>query len=408
MNTSPRPLQIFGLNYAPEQTGNAPYTTSLAERLVADGTPVSVTTAHPHYPAWRVSEGYGGWKTVDEVNGVHLTRLAHYVPKNPKGIMRLLSEVTFGVRTFFSHLDKKAPALLVSPALFSSWIMGLRLRLSGVPYGIWIQDIYSLGVQETGGSGIVAKIMTKVESAALRRAGGVVVIHDRFKAYVVDHLGVDPEKVTVIRNWTHLPEQPAIDRDAFRAQYDWAPDQTVVLHAGNQGVKQALENVVEAAQLAQAQNAPVLFVLLGGGSEHEKLRALAGDCTHIRFLASLPTEDFQRAMASADILLVNEDGGIAEMAVPSKLTSYFTTGLPVLVATDERSITAQEVRTAEAGLRVDPSAPQALVDGALTLAADPELRTRLGEAGRRFREENLSTESAIAAYRAFFDSLTRP
>ena len=38
----------------------------------------------------------------------------------------------------------------------------------------------------------------------------------------------------------------------------------IALHAGNMGVKQGLENVVEAARQADATRSPVRFVLLGG------------------------------------------------------------------------------------------------------------------------------------------------
>ena len=60
-------LRIIGINYAPESTGIAPYTTGLAEHLAIAGHEVTVVTGLPHYPAWRIAPGYGGRLSRDEM-----------------------------------------------------------------------------------------------------------------------------------------------------------------------------------------------------------------------------------------------------------------------------------------------------------------------------------------------------
>ena len=53
---APTRVLVVGVNYAPEHSGNAPYTTGLAEHLAARGHDVTVLTAMPHCPAWRVAD----------------------------------------------------------------------------------------------------------------------------------------------------------------------------------------------------------------------------------------------------------------------------------------------------------------------------------------------------------------
>ncbi len=89
------------------------------------------------------------------------------------------------------------------------------------------------------------------------------------------------------------------------------------------------------------------------------------------------------------------------MAVPSKLTSYFAAGRPVLAATDDSGITAQEVRAARAGVVVPAGSPEKLLEGALTLAADTETAAAFGENGRAYRQTVLDESFAIDR----FDSL---
>jgi glycosyltransferase involved in cell wall biosynthesis len=263
-----------------------------------------------------------------------------------------------------------------------------------------------LGVVETGtGSGIIANVVTAVESLTLRSASGVAVIHDRFKQMVVAKLGVDASDVVVIRNWSHLREAPPFDREAVRSFHGWGSDETIVLHAGNMGAKQALENVVEAARIADQRGANVRFVLLGDGNQRARLEVLAAGTKRVQFLETLPDEMFQQALASADVLLVNEKPGVAEMSVPSKLTSYFSTGLPVLVATDEGSVTAGEIAASGGGIRVDAGDPGQLVDAALALGRDEALANTLGNSGRSFREQCLSEDAAIERYAEWLTSL---
>ncbi|WP_062527405.1 glycosyltransferase [Demequina rhizosphaerae] len=397
---SPRRIAVAGINYPPERTGIAPYTGAFARGLAARGCTMRVVTAQPHYPEWRIYDGYRQWSTTQDDAGVEVRRVLHYVPRSPQGLPRLLSEVTLGVRTVFSRWGKPDEVVLVSPALFSSAVANLRARLSrrSTPVTVWIQDLYGRGQAETSGEdGLVVKVLRAVEGDLLRSASTVVVIHDRFKRAVVEDYGVDPARVAVVRNWTHLPAQAPVDRAAARAELGWG-DETVVLHAGNMGVKQGLGHLIDAARVAEERGERLRFVLLGDGAERARLQEAARRLGNIDFLASLDDDGFRRALAAADVLIVHELPGVSEMAVPSKLTSYFDAGRPVLAATDPQGITADEVRAADAGVVVASGDAAALVEAAVALGADAERAEALGANGRAYREAVLSEDAALEAF----------
>ncbi|PRY64656.1 glycosyltransferase involved in cell wall biosynthesis [Glaciihabitans tibetensis] len=403
--TDPR-VTIVGLNYAPEPTGIAPYTAGLAVGLAARGWSVKAVTAFPHYPAWKISEGYEGRTIRETVEGVDLTRLRPYMPPNPSGVRRMALEVWFGIRSMFAAWGMPDVVILVSPALFAVAFALFKARLSRRRPAVivWVQDLYSLGVTETGAlGGAGARVMTGIESRVLRGADAVVAIHDRFKRYMVSKLDVQEDRVEVVRNWTHL-KPFVIDRAAYRKKFKWG-DEIVVLHAGNMGAKQALENVVEAARLADNSESAVKFVLLGNGNRREALMRHAQGVVRLEFMDSLGDEDFQGAMAAADILLVNEKPGVTEMAVPSKLTSYFAASRPVIVATDAGSITAEEIERAEAGVRVNAGDPQALLDASLSLGRDAGSADTFGANGARFQRQVLSSDAAVSHYAEIINSL---
>jgi colanic acid biosynthesis glycosyl transferase WcaI len=76
---------VVGLNYAPEPTGIAPYTSALSEGLAARGHEVRVLTAMPHYREWRIRDGYAGWTRGERLNGVRVQRLRHQIPSHLPG-----------------------------------------------------------------------------------------------------------------------------------------------------------------------------------------------------------------------------------------------------------------------------------------------------------------------------------
>lgn len=401
-------ITILGLNYSPEPSGNAPYTSGLAEGLREAGHKVHVITGYPHYPEWRLRDGYTGLTSKEEIDGIQVTRVRHFIPGKPTALSRLIMELSFGLRLILASWHSPDVILLVSPALFSSGLALLKAKFGTrrPRVGIWVQDIYSHGVVETGTGGQrLSQAMTTVEGLILRSCHGVVAIHERFRDFMVSRVGVPASNIRVIRNWTHLPPTPPSDRTAIRHKMKWSDDDIIVLHAGNMGQKQGLENVVASARLASERQSKVRFVLMGDGNQRKVLEATAHGVRNLDFVDPLPGDEFQQALAAADILLVNERGGVKDMAVPSKLTSYFNAGVPVVAATDPGSVTASEIEMSGGGIRVDAGNPAALLDALEDLSSDHDRSRELAIRGLEFRQVTLSKAVAIAHYDEFLSGL---
>lgn len=408
--SAPLRVLIIGINFDPESAGISPYTSGMAEGLGARGHRVRVITGYPHYPQWRVHDGYRGLTSREEIRGALVTRVRHYVPSSPSMPKRLLMEVSFGLRILVSRWSRPDVVVLVSPALVSSAMSLARARVAGLPVVTWVQDIYTLGVQQTGDAGGAGGAVRAVESWLLEGSTRVVAIHDRFRSYLQSVLDIGVP-IDVVRNWSHVEPPVVTDRTGVRAAHGWADDEIVVLHAGNMGAKQGLENVVAAARLASQRGSRIRFVLLGDGLRRRDLEQLDPH-PRLQFMDPLGTGQFEQTLAAADVLLVNELPGLTEMSVPSKLTTYWATGVPVVAAVDESSTTADEILTSQAGVLVQPAKPDQLVDVIEELVADPLRCQDLAAAGRSFREERLSMSAGIGNFettlRAAASATSRP
>ncbi|CAN5138993.1 glycosyltransferase family 4 protein [soil metagenome] len=405
---NPLNVLIAGLNYAPESAGIAPYTTGLANGLSDRGHRVRVLTGLPHYPQWAIAPGYEKGRVTADDGKPEVNHLVHHVP--PPGSLRgrLRMELSYGRRLACASWGEPDVVVCVSPALFAAGMAIARAktmpRRPGV--GLWVHDLYGIGVVETETLGAhSASALSAVESAILKSADRIAVIHERFKSRVVADLDISPSDVSVIRNWTHVQPSDARMRPDARRRLGWAPDEIVALHAGNMGAKQGLENVIAAGQIAQQRGLPVRFVLLGDGNQRAHLELMSRTIKTVQLVAPLPDPEYRAALLAADVLLVNEKAGVGNMALPSKLTSYFTSGNPVVAATGADSITAAEIHASGGGLVTAPDDPAKLLAAVVRLGKDRDLACRLGRAGLRFRSHTLSMTHALDEFEQWIGQL---
>lgn len=400
-------IHVYGINYWPETTGIAPYTTGLARSLSARGWAVTVHAGMPHYPQWQISPEYRHLRQIVEQDGsVEVRRYRHFVPSTQSALRRARYEATFllnGRRV--TNTERPSVVLGITPSLSGGVLAQLAARRFGVPYGLLVQDLMGNAADQSGarGGGRVSGLIRRIEGRVARGAAGVAVVADGFRPSL-ERLGVSPERITTLRNWSHVAP-PAGDRAVTRAELGWSDDVLTVLHAGNMGAKQGLEHVIAAARVAEWRGLPIHFVLMGDGSQRAHLELLGSGLRTVSFLPSQPAERFMDVLAAADVLLVNERASVIDMSLPSKLTSYFMAGRPVVAATNPAGTTAREVASSGAGLTVDAEAPDALLDALLDLHNHPERATAMGAEGPRYAASHLSPQAAADRIEAFVNGL---
>jgi glycosyltransferase involved in cell wall biosynthesis len=389
---------IVGMHYAPEHTGNAPYTEGAANFLSDAGWRVEAFTGVPHYPAWRVHRDYiFCFRRRETREGVRVRRLRHFVPRRQSALRRALMEISFALQVITARPEGRPDVILtVIPTLLSGLAAKYLAARYRVPLIVWMQDSASEAAAQTGipGGARLAGLLQRIERLVLRHARDVIAISPHFQELAA-RAGVHDGNVHLIRNWTHV-HPPGEARAAVRSAYGWGPDEVIALHTGNMGLKQGLENVVNAAALAQSKDRSVRFVLMGAGNQLEELRGRANQVEAIDILAPVDSRHYTSVLAAADILLINERPGVLEMSLPSKLTSYLVSGRPVIAAVEVTGATALEVQRSGAGLLVPPGDPQGLLDAIQGLASNVERSRALGRNGAEYAARELSPHASLS------------
>lgn len=397
-------ILIVGLNYAPELTGVGKYTAEMAEALAAAGHDVRVVCGPPYYPQWRIADGFSGRRYRSELReGVRVMRVPLWVPAKPTGLLRLLHHASFAMcalPVLAMQLVWRADVVMsIAPSLMSAPLAWLSARLGGSHAWLHIQDYevdaaFDLGLVRGKRSRSIALAL---ERMLLSRFDIVSSLSSKMVERAMSK-GVAPHKTFCLPNWV---DTRAIVPLAYASHYrkllaldSGASPQTVVLYAGNMGSKQGLEIVVGAAA-ELARRSDITFVFCGSGPMREQLEAHCADLPNCRFIPLQPAHQMNQLLNLADIHVLPQRGGAADLVMPSKLGGMLASGRAVVAMACPGTELYDVV--ASRGVVVPPEDVDALVKAIETLASDPLRRATLGAAGREYAERCLSSANVFDA-----------
>ncbi|MFM5895337.1 MAG: WcaI family glycosyltransferase [Novosphingobium sp.] len=401
---TPKRVLIVGLNYAPEPVGIGPYTQGLAQALVEAGAEVSAVVAKPYYPQWRVSDDYsgGGWRL--EMDGaVRVTRCPIYVPAEPGGLKRVVHLASFMLSALVPALRaalrrKEQPDLVftVAPALLGVPTAWLAARLAEAKLWIHVQDFEVEAALATGlmpANGLAARLARWVENRLLQLGDRVSTISPQMCAKLIEK-GVAPDRVFEMRNWSDARFAPDPD-GAAAIRHNWGlSGKVVALYSGNIARKQGIEILVEAAHLLESRS-DIAFVICGEGPNRAELERLAAGLGNVQLHDLQPAEKMGAMLTMADLHLLPQIAGAADLVLPSKLTNMLASGRPVVATTEAGTGLYAEVDGC--GAITPPGDAKTLARAIVDLADDPERRENLGKAAALRAVERWSKPAIIAA-----------
>lgn len=392
---------IYGLNYAPEPVGIGKYTGEMAEWLASRGHQVRVITAPPYFPQWRaVGNGYRRERSA----GVNIWRCPLWVPQRPSGLTRLIHLASFALSSFPVVLRQwfwqPNVVFTVAPAFFCAPAALLLAQFLGKRTISWlhIQDFeldaaFELGMLKGKALRSLAEAW---ERNTLRSFSRVSTISGAMVQHAIAK-GVSPERAVRLHNWVGLEQikpQGHQQRatNPYRQELGLKPEQLVLLYSGSMNKKQGLEMVVQA--IHELEDLPNLVWLLAGeGPSKQEIEAATRGMPHVQVLPLQPAERLNDWLNLADVHLLPQKAGAADLVLPSKLLGILASGRPVVAsspADSELGMIAEQ-----AGLRVDPEDGGAFAAALRSLVGNPELRKQLGQRGRQLAEQCFGKEALL-------------
>jgi glycosyltransferase involved in cell wall biosynthesis len=225
------------------------------------------------------------------------------------------------------------------------------------------------------------------------------VVSPAFEDHLAIRRKVPREKMATVENGveTTLFSPQNID-PAMRAELG-AKGKFVVCYIGTMGMAHGLETLIESASRLQTMRPEVLFLLVGEGSEKQRIRALAESrgLNNIRFVDQQPRERIPAYIGASDACLVLlKKTELFKTVIPTKMLEFMACERAVILGVDGQA--RKILETARGGLFVEPENAGELVDAIVQLAASKDEREAMGRNGRRHILNHFSRERSAGHY----------
>ena len=402
-------ILIYGLNFSPELTGIGKYTGEMAAWLAARGHEVHVIAAPPYYPAWGIREDYRNTYRIERAPGQPtIFRTPLYVPRNPSGINRMVHLFSFmlgSIPVMLRHIFWKPEVVwTVEPTFFGAPLALLVAHATSAASWLHIQDFevdaaFDLGLLPAHGP--VHTLALRLEQLFTDAFTRVSSISTKMVERSVAK-GVPIGQTVLFPNWVDIDTihpLPASTENPFRRGLE---GKTILLYSGNMGNKQGLELLAPLARHFAA-DPQVHFLLCGDGSFRPQLEAGVTGLTNVTLLPLQPLDQLNNLLNAADIHLLPQRAGAADLVMPSKLTGMLSSGRPVIATANLGTQVAHVVgrtpsQTEPCGLVVPAEDPVALQAAVRHLIDSPALRATLGAAARRYAVQHLGREEVLTRF----------
>ena len=399
-------------HYWPPEIGASSHLTfELGETLVELGNTVTVVTGMPSYNMAQLPDRYRGRLSCEEeMAGMRVLRVAtgtsHSRSKLRRGlehlaITPLYAWLSLGVR----NVDV---VYTVSPPLtmgIAAWIAAKR---HGTQCCLGVQDLFPQSPIDLGlmKNKWVIRGFEALERAAYGAAGAITV-HSGGNWDHITAKGVSLERVHSIPNWVDTEAiRPGERNNAFRAEARVPESDFVVSFAGTMGWSQGLDTVVETARLL-AHEPNLKFLLVGDGTERQRLEAMSSDLANVRFMPMQPKDKYAQVLAASDACLVTLRPEVLTPVVPSKLLTIMAAARPVLASLPLGGDAPKIVTDARAGLVSPAGDPGALADAVRLLMRDPQRAAAFGQSGREYAIRWFSRPACVRQFERVLRGIAR-
>lgn len=395
--------------FPPEMGAPSARGSELARHWARAGHQVSVLTGFPNHPTGVVP---AEWRSRlrrltyhEKVGHVDVYRTWLWPLPNGKAHERMRNYASFCLSAALRGMTMPRPDVIIasSPQLLvglSGWWLAFTRQ---IPFVFEVRDLWpeSLAAVGVGGeNSLLHDALAAIAGFLYRSADRIVVVTPAFKDYLIHRWRVPAAKIEVVENGveTDLFAPDSVAAAGRRKELN-AESRFLVCYIGTMGMAHGLEALLDAAASLQSKAPHVLFLLVGEGSEKERIKSVA-QCrglANVQFLDQQPREKIPSFISASDLCLVLlKKSDVFKTVIPTKMLEFMSCARPVILGVEGQA--RQILEDAGAGLAIEPENADALAAAITQLDHNREQAKTLGEQGRAYILQNFSRASTAEKY----------
>ena len=300
---------------------------------------IEVLTGKPNYPKGEYFDSYS-WNgpSEEEIQGVKTHRSNLFIRKKGDGVRLFLNYFSFLFFAFFKifRISGKFDKIFIyAPSPITVGFLGIiaAKRFNCKSY-LWVHDLWPESVRVAGGisNKIVLGLINSMTKMIYRYTDQILVQSPKF----IDYIKKQNVKENKLIYYPYYAEDFYKEVKVQKSYKDQFPDGFNLLFAGNIGVAQSFDTIVNAFELLKEYD--INLIVLGEGRDKSRILELIkqkGITNKFYFLGSHPPEKMSDYFTCADALLITlKKADIFSYTIPGKLQSYLACGKPILGALD--------------------------------------------------------------------------
>jgi colanic acid biosynthesis glycosyl transferase WcaI len=407
---------MLSLVFHPDTVSTATTMTELAQGWSEMGHDVTVLTSMPHYnpspevlqnPTYRAR--WLRFYSDSRENGIRVLRVR--MPRKGQRIwLRALDYLWFQIVTMIvaiAELSRQDVVFVPSPPI----TLGLNgYLLSRMLRAVLIYDVRELWPDAPVRMGLLRNrfliwMIYSVEHFVYRKAAAITSIARSFRDNLIRR-GVPREKVFVTPLFVDIDWLgPRPKANAFARKHG-LEGKFVVLYAGNIGLTQGLEILVDVGRALQEDRGAVILVV-GNGAGRARFEQAVEESGLKNFilLPLQPNQAVPDLYGTADLCVMPMRFGFSYDTVPSKIYTAMATGRAIVCACEPDTESAWLLAESKSGIPVAPESTPELVKAIRKLRDSPELGEEMGRKGREWVVAHCRKEIGIAIYGRVIDEV---
>jgi len=367
----------------------------MVRNLKSLGHRITVITEFPNYPSGIIPGKYR-FKLFERrsVTGIEVIRC--YVKASPHRSFknRILFYITFMLSSILAGSKLKRRFDLIyatSPPLFVGLAGYFLSRIKNCKFVFEVRDIWpdtAISLGELKNKLIIA-LSRRIENLCYKKAQKTITV-TKGLAQLIQKKGVDSEKINVVYNGVNLELFKYKEENLSFKKVLGLQDKFLVLYAGNIGIAQGIEGLIQAALLLkEKKDIQLLFVGNGPCKSLSKNLCREQYVDNLFILDEKPRDEIVKYICAADVCLVPlKKKEIFKIALPSKMFEAWSCGRPIVLSVDGEA--KKHLNQAQAGVWVEPEDAVGIGNAILFLYNNPQLCKKLGKNGRKYVERYFS------------------
>ena len=344
-------------------------------------------------------------------NDVTVVRVRSGKIRHSSRVVRAINEVRLSgiIWNAAGHYFETHPCDLViyySPTIFWSGLVNKLKALTGCGSYLVLRDLFP---QWAVDAGLLSRFgpaywFFRLHELRLYRTADVIGVQSPANLDYFTGTSLSGRyNLEVLFNWTNVATR-LMARPNLRTRLG-LEGKIIFVYGGNLGVAQDIDNVLRLAS-NMAEETDVVFLLLGEGSESDRIRLgiERRGMTNIVMHPAVPTEEYLDILAECDVGLITLRRDLKTQNFPGKMLSYMELHKPMLASINPGNDLSAIIRSHDAGLVCVNGEDDIFHQHALTLARDQALRLRMGTNAHELLREKFDVSTAVRQILGHFTS----